>query len=85
MLQFNIYTVANLLNSLYNSSYYLVFLQYFCLNFLVCHVILATKSKRGSGRPLVLVMAPTRELACQTETEAIKFGRPLGLRYVLLH
>lgn len=32
------------------------------------------------GKPTVLVMAPTRELACQIETEANKFGQPLGLK-----
>jgi ATP-dependent RNA helicase DDX5/DBP2 len=30
--------------------------------------------------PQLLVMAPTRELACQIEVEATKFGRALGLR-----
>lgn len=35
---------------------------------------------RGPKSPALLVMAPTRELACQIEVEAAKFGRPLGLR-----
>jgi ATP-dependent RNA helicase DDX5/DBP2 len=30
--------------------------------------------------PALLVMAPTRELACQIEVEATKFGRAVGLR-----
>jgi len=34
----------------------------------------------GPARPTVLVLAPTRELACQTELEAGKFGAGLGLR-----
>jgi len=35
----------------------------------------------AGGRPVrMLVMAPTRELACQTEAEAVKFGRAAGLR-----
>ena len=34
----------------------------------------------GGAGPRVLVMAPTRELACQTEVEATKFGRAIGLR-----
>jgi len=32
------------------------------------------------GGPAMLVMAPTRELACQIQTEADRFGRPAGMR-----
>jgi ATP-dependent RNA helicase DDX5/DBP2 len=37
------------------------------------------------ARPAVLVLAPTRELACQIEEEAVKFGQPLGLRSVCVY
>ena len=30
--------------------------------------------------PLLLTLAPTRELACQIEVEAQKFGRPAGIQ-----
>lgn len=30
--------------------------------------------------PIALIMAPTRELACQIETEANKIGAPCGVR-----
>ena len=34
----------------------------------------------AAGKPTLLVLAPTRELACQIEGEATKFGRAVGLR-----
>eukprot|EP00549_Striatella_unipunctata_P022489 CAMPEP_0118721534 /NCGR_PEP_ID=MMETSP0800-20121206/30788_1 /TAXON_ID=210618 ORGANISM="Striatella unipunctata, Strain CCMP2910" /NCGR_SAMPLE_ID=MMETSP0800 /ASSEMBLY_ACC=CAM_ASM_000638 /LENGTH=578 /DNA_ID=CAMNT_0006629433 /DNA_START=41 /DNA_END=1778 /DNA_ORIENTATION=+ len=37
---------------------------------------------RGRRVPKLLVLAPTRELACQILEEATKFARPLGLRCV---
>ena len=40
---------------------------------------------KPAGRPSVLVMAPTRELACQTETVATKFGAAVGLRAVCVY
>jgi len=33
-----------------------------------------------AGGPLLLTLAPTRELACQIEVESQKFGNPAGLR-----
>lgn len=37
------------------------------------------------GPPFILVLAPTRELACQIEGEAQKFGAPAGMRAVTLY
>lgn len=40
-------------------------------------------NQRTEGRvPLMLVMAPTRELACQIQAEAERFGRRLGIQSV---
>ena len=36
--------------------------------------------RAAPGRPSALVLAPTRELACQTEVEAARFGASLNLR-----
>ena len=43
-----------------------------------------TKSGRSGGytKPILLVLAPTRELCVQISDEAHKFGRPLGVRSV---
>ena len=38
-----------------------------------------------AGGPLLLTLAPTRELACQIEVEAEKFGAPVGLRCALAY
>lgn len=35
---------------------------------------------RGARPPLLCILAPTRELACQIEAEAIKFGQSSGIR-----
>lgn len=42
------------------------------------------KVARGTG-PLVVVLAPTRELACQINEEATKFGRTSGIRSTTLY
>lgn len=42
------------------------------------------KVARGTG-PLVVVLAPTRELACQISEEATKFGRTSGIRSTTLY
>jgi ATP-dependent helicase YprA (DUF1998 family) len=42
-------------------------------------------AQRGAGgrtKPMLLVLAPTRELSVQIQEEAQKFGRPLGIRSV---
>lgn len=46
------------------------------------HRLLADSSRRNRGQPAVVVLAPTRELACQIEEEAIKFGRTSYIRTV---
>ena len=45
-------------------------------------VLHAMGSSSGAGQrsPVLLVVAPTRELACQIEVDASKFGRALGFR-----
>jgi ATP-dependent RNA helicase DDX5/DBP2 len=40
------------------------------------------KPVRGPCKPILLVLAPTRELSVQILEEAQKFGRPLGIRSV---
>lgn len=41
-----------------------------------------SNADRKRGPPAILVLAPTRELACQIEEEAIKFGRTSNMRTV---
>lgn len=40
------------------------------------------QSKKNTRGPILLVLAPTRELACQIMEETQKFGRPLGMRSI---
>lgn len=40
---------------------------------------------RRRGYPNILVLAPTRELACQIEEEAVKFGRTSNIRSACLY
>ena len=47
------------------------------------HRYLQDKGNRnGKVGPMMLVLAPTRELACQILDETQKFGRPIGIRSV---
>lgn len=51
------------------------------------HNYLQNKGAPGNGRnfargPMMLVLAPTRELAIQIQEETQKFGRPIGIRSV---
>jgi len=40
---------------------------------------------QACGSPICLIMAPTRELAIQISSEAVKFGEPMGCRAVALY
>ncbi len=44
------------------------------------HRLLTALEQRKRGPPGILVLAPTRELACQIEEEAVKFGRSSNIR-----
>lgn len=46
------------------------------------HQYIQNKGKGGGKGPILLVLAPTRELACQIMEETQKFGRPLGMRSI---
>ena len=46
------------------------------------HRMLTYLKDRKRGPPGILVLAPTRELACQIEEECIKFGRTSNIRSV---
>lgn len=39
--------------------------------------------RQGFVKPMMLVLAPTRELSCQIMEEAQKFGRPIGVRTIV--
>lgn len=42
----------------------------------------AGRPQQGFAKPVLLVLAPTRELAVQIQDECNKFGRPVGIRSV---
>jgi ATP-dependent RNA helicase DDX5/DBP2 len=44
------------------------------------HRLLTEAKDRRRGPPAILVLAPTRELACQIEEECVKFGRSSNIR-----
>jgi ATP-dependent RNA helicase DDX5/DBP2 len=46
------------------------------------HQFIQNKGKRNGKGPMMIVLAPTRELACQILDETQKFGRPNGIRSV---
>jgi len=46
------------------------------------HQHMNSTENRGSRHPVLLVLAPTRELACQIMEETKKFGRPMGFTSV---
>eukprot|EP01017_Pseudomicrothorax_dubius_P025708 TRINITY_DN2807_c0_g1_i11.p1 TRINITY_DN2807_c0_g1~~TRINITY_DN2807_c0_g1_i11.p1 ORF type:complete len:522 (-),score=122.82 TRINITY_DN2807_c0_g1_i11:842-2323(-) len=48
------------------------------------HLIAQERSSPGEG-PVVLILAPTRELAVQIQNECLKFGTPIGIRVVAVY
>eukprot|EP00607_Mallomonas_marina_P006088 CAMPEP_0182433546 /NCGR_PEP_ID=MMETSP1167-20130531/63940_1 /TAXON_ID=2988 /ORGANISM="Mallomonas Sp, Strain CCMP3275" /LENGTH=558 /DNA_ID=CAMNT_0024622379 /DNA_START=14 /DNA_END=1687 /DNA_ORIENTATION=+ len=44
------------------------------------HRLMAQNKVNRGGSPAILVLAPTRELACQIEEESIRFGRTSNIR-----
>jgi ATP-dependent RNA helicase DDX5/DBP2 len=42
-------------------------------------------SSKGGGGPLMVVLAPTRELAVQIKDEATKFGKSCGVRNICMY
>ncbi len=46
------------------------------------HQFIQNKGQRNGKGPMMIVLAPTRELACQILDETQKFGRPNGIRSV---
>jgi ATP-dependent RNA helicase DDX5/DBP2 len=44
------------------------------------HRLMNNTTGRKRGLPAILVLAPTRELACQIEEECVKFGRSSNIR-----
>ena len=49
------------------------------------HGLLRSLKDRKRGPPGVLVLAPTRELACQIEAECVKFGKSSNIRSVCVY
>jgi ATP-dependent RNA helicase DDX5/DBP2 len=49
------------------------------------HRLLADSARRNRGQPAIVVLAPTRELACQIEEESVKFGRTSYIRTVCVY
>ena len=46
----------------------------------IVHINAQAHIRSGDG-PIVLVLAPTRELACQIQEEAAKFGTSSGVKH----
>ncbi len=50
----------------------------------IVHILAQPKLEPGDG-PIALIMAPTRELACQIEEECFKFSSLMGLRSLAVY
>jgi ATP-dependent RNA helicase DDX5/DBP2 len=50
----------------------------------VVHIVAQPELKRGDG-PIVLILAPTRELAVQIQGECIKFGDSTGIKSTCIY
>ena len=46
------------------------------------HFLQKGRPPQGYSKPKLLTLAPTRELSVQIMEEAVKFGRPLGIRSI---
>ena len=50
------------------------------------HLLLSkTKSPNHGGSPNILILAPTRELACQIEEECVRFGKSSDIRSTCIY
>ena len=50
----------------------------------IIHINAQPLLKSGDG-PIALIVAPTRELACQIEQECVQFGSSSGLKIACVH
>ena len=50
------------------------------------HLLLSmTKFPKRGGSPNILILAPTRELACQIEEECVRFGKSSDIRSTCIY
>lgn len=49
------------------------------------HLLLTTPKSPKRGTPNILILAPTRELACQIEDECVRFGKSSDIRSTCIY
>lgn len=49
------------------------------------HLLLTTPKSPKRGTPSILILAPTRELACQIEEECVRFGKSSDIRSTCIY